>query len=73
MTNRFGGKLSATRAGYLWIKHCEGSEGRNFLRVFRCLAFLDLFAGTVHCAPDENDRPLSTRSLILLLSLYAVS
>ena len=31
MTNRFGGKLSATRAGCLWIKQCEGSEGRNFL------------------------------------------
>ena len=26
-------------------------------RVFRCLAFLELSTGSVHCAPDENDRP----------------
>ena len=25
--------------------------------VFRCLAFLELSTGSVHCAPDENDRP----------------
>ena len=25
--------------------------------VFRCLAFLELSSGSVHCAPDENDRP----------------
>ena len=24
---------------------------------FRCLAFLELSTGSVHCAPDENDRP----------------
>ena len=28
-----------------------------FVRVFRCLAFLELSTGSVHCAPDENDRP----------------
>ena len=27
------------------------------LCVFRCLAFLELSTGSVHCAPDENDRP----------------
>ena len=25
--------------------------------VFRCLAFLELSTGSVHCAPDENDTP----------------
>ena len=30
LTNRFGEKLSAMRAGCLGLKHCEGSEGRNF-------------------------------------------
>ena len=25
--------------------------------VFRCLAFLQLSTGSVHCSPDENDRP----------------
>ena len=25
--------------------------------VFRCLAFLELSTGSVHCAPGENDRP----------------
>ena len=25
--------------------------------VLRCLAFLELSTGSVHCAPDENDRP----------------
>ena len=30
LTNRFGGKLSGMRADCLGLKHCKGSEGRNF-------------------------------------------
>ena len=41
--------------------------------VFRCLAFLELSTGSVHCAPDENDRPSEHTELSFLLSsIYAV-
>ena len=38
---------------------------------FRCLAFLELSTGSVHCAPKENDRPSSALSYFSS-SIYAV-
>ena len=40
---------------------------------FHCLAFLELSTGSIHCTPDEKDRPSGQTNPFLLSSIYAVS
>ena len=52
---------------------------RGALRVFHCLAFLELSTESVYCAPDENDTPIEPTNFSFFflffssLSIYAVS